>query len=119
MGRCYTTLRQLQRVWPPLTVGLLGLAAPGSARRMVPDRRRVDAGSPVGATQVVLFTSPLRSRHKGDTALRASGIDVFRATHETVGETVAGFTVGTLQLVGMSMRAAFGTAITSEPVAAA
>jgi len=68
-------LRQLQRVWPPLTVGLLGLA-------------------------VVLFTSAVRSRHKGDTALRASGIDVLRATHETVAETVAAFTVGTLQLVG-------------------
>ena len=53
-----------------------------------------------GARWEVLFTSGVRSRHKGDTALRASGIDVFRATHETVGETVAGFTVGTLQLVG-------------------
>jgi predicted Fe-Mo cluster-binding NifX family protein len=32
--------------------------------------------------------------------LRAAGIDVFRATHETVGETVAAFMAGTLQLVG-------------------
>jgi predicted Fe-Mo cluster-binding NifX family protein len=32
--------------------------------------------------------------------LRAAGIDVFRATHETVGETVAAFTAGTLQPVG-------------------
>ena len=32
--------------------------------------------------------------------LRAGGIDVFRASHETVGQTLAAFAAGTLQRVG-------------------